>query len=182
MHSLLLCQKLGVCGEAAPAGTALQSKPCSLPHHACPRAGAGTSWHGPLCHLALTRAGAAGIFSWHLDALVVPVQPRLVIRGGMAAARWISHRLVSPASLLRAEGCSHVYGNIQDRGDKVSWGPRTRESGSQQPEQRVSEVAAAEMWPSSPVSIANVHPGTLPLPPTATLRPPFSPQVIALAD
>lgn len=115
MHSLLLCQKLGVCGEAAPAGTALQSKPCSLPHHACPQAGAGTSWHGPLCHLTLTRAGAAGIFSWHLDALVVPVQPRLVIRGGMAAARWISHRLclLHPSSMQRdAPMFMGTYGTV----------------------------------------------------------------------
>lgn len=46
MHSLLLRDKLGVCGEAAPAGTALQSKPRARSSPCLSPAVTGTAWHG----------------------------------------------------------------------------------------------------------------------------------------
>lgn len=129
----------------------------------------------PPCHLtllSLTRAGVAGIFCRYRDALVLSVQPRLVMRGGMVAACWISRWLASPASPpslmphLGAEGCSRIYGYVQDRGDKRSLGARTRGSGAQHPELGAPEVAVAETC--SPVP--NPHSQPAPQHPPAAPR------------
>lgn len=59
-------------------GTALQSQPCSPARRAHPWTGTGTQL-SPLCHLTLTRAGAAGIFSQCQDAVVLLEHPEMVM-------------------------------------------------------------------------------------------------------
>lgn len=93
MHSLLLRDKLGVCGEAAPAGTALQSKPRARASPCLSPAGTGTAWHSTAPMARHSPHGTAQ-----------PPRHQLELRGFSPSTRRLWCRGSSPDGGTRQDG------------------------------------------------------------------------------